>query len=51
MDFAIDVKLTNPPRNQLGVLPAKIEYQDGLERFGHEIAPLCDLLNLTSVSR
>src|SRR4029453_8470164 len=47
MDFAIDAQLTNPPRNQLSVLRPEIEYQDGLERFGHEIAPSCDLLNLT----
>jgi hypothetical protein len=51
MNFAIDAQFTNPPRYQLGVLRAEIEYQDGLERFGHEIAPSCDLLNLTSVSR
>src|SRR5215813_14287154 len=47
MDFAVDAQLTNSPRYQLGVLRAEIEYQDGLERFGHEIAPSCDLLNLT----
>src|SRR5262245_3774940 len=47
MDFAIDAKLANPPRYQLTVLRAEIDYQDGLERFGHEMAPLCDLLNLT----
>src|SRR5215510_2615796 len=51
MDFAIDAQLTNPPRYQLSVLRPEIEYQDGLERFGHEIAPSCDLLNLTSVSQ
>src|SRR5215510_14437451 len=47
MDFAVDAQLTNPPRYQLTVLRAEIEYQDGLERFGHEIAPSCDLLNFT----
>src|SRR5262245_30300839 len=47
MDFAVDAQLANPPRYQLTVLRAEIEYQDGLERFGHEIAPSCDLLNLT----
>src|SRR5215470_12493703 len=47
MDFAIDAQLTNPPGYQLSVLRPEIEYQDGLERFGHEIAPSCDLLNLT----
>src|SRR5215510_13901537 len=47
MDFAVDAQLANPPRYQLGVLRAEIEYQDGLERFGHEIAPSYDLLNLT----
>src|SRR5262245_1406391 len=47
MDFAVDPQFANPTRYQLTVLRAEIKYQDGLERTGHEIAPLCDLLNLT----
>src|SRR5262249_20520677 len=39
MNFTVDAQLTNSPRDQLGVLRAEIKYQDGLERFGQEIAP------------
>jgi hypothetical protein len=39
MDFTIDSQFANASRYQLSVLRAEIEYQDGLERNGHEIAP------------
>src|SRR5262249_14072670 len=49
MNFTIDAQLANSPRYQLGVLRAEIEYQDGLKRFGQEIASflLYCSLNLT----
>ena len=37
VDFAIDPQFADSPRNQLSILRAEIENQNGLERNGHDV--------------